>query len=102
MTTSKPEVRPDQERIVKIDAYRAFQAKEGIPVVTGFAVDDLRAVEVKPWARLDCLGTYINLDGTGDTNDAYVAEIEPGKKMAPEKHIFEKTSTCWKDAARRW
>ena len=90
MTTSTPEIRPDQERIVKYDSYRAFQEKEGIPVITGFAVDDLRTVEVKPWARLDCLGTYINLDGAGDTNGAYVAEIEPGKKMAPEKHIFEK------------
>ena len=68
MTTSTPEIRPDQERIVKYDAYRAFQEKEGIPVVTGFAVDDLRTVEVKPWARLECLGTYINLDGAGDTN----------------------------------
>ena len=53
-------------------------------------MDDLRTVEVKPWARLDCLGTYINLDGAGDTNGAYVAEIEPGKRMAPERHIFEK------------
>jgi quercetin dioxygenase-like cupin family protein len=84
------QVRPSAEKIIKHDAYRDFQAKEGIPVITGFAVDDLNTVEVKPWARLNCLGTYINLDGTGDTNDAYVAEIPPGKKMAPEKHIFEK------------
>ena len=90
MTTSTPEARPDFDRIVKYDAYRAFQEKEDIPVITGFAVDDLRTVEVKPWARLDCLGTYINLDGAGDTNDAYVAEIPPGGKMAPERHIFEK------------
>ncbi len=89
MTTAKPELRPDQERIVKVSAYEAFQAKEGIPIVKGFAVQNLRTVEVKPWARLECLGTYINLDGAGRTNDAYVAEIEPGKKMAPEKHLFE-------------
>ena len=90
MTTPNPQVRADQERLMKISAYDAFVASEGIPVITGFAVDDLRAVEVLPWARLDCLGTYINLDGAGATNDAYVAEIEPGKKMAPERHIFEK------------
>ncbi|MCH7654701.1 MAG: cupin domain-containing protein [Chloroflexi bacterium] len=90
MTTSKPELREDQERIVQVGGYAAFQATEGIPIITGFAVDDLRAVEVKPWARLECLGTYINLDGAGNTNDAYVAEIEPGKKMAPERHLFEK------------
>lgn len=90
MATPTPQARPEQERIVRRDAYRAFQAKEGIPVVTGFAVDDLRALELQPWARLDCLGAYINLDGAGDTNDAYVAEIPPGGKMAPERHIFEK------------
>ena len=90
MTTAKPELRPDQERIVRVSAYEAFQVREGIPVITGFAVDDLRTVEVKPWARLECLGTYINLDGAGATNDAYVAEIEPGKQMAPERHVFEK------------
>ena len=90
MTTFNPEARPEQERIVKVDAYRAFQAREGIPVVTGFAVDDLRTLELGDWARLNCRGAYINLDGAGDTNDAYVAEIPPGGKMAPERHIFEK------------
>ena len=87
-TSAKPEI--DHEQIVRVTAYNAFQEREGIPIITGFAVDDLRKVEVKPWARLDCLGTYINLDGTGETNDAYVAEIEPGKRMAPERHLFEK------------
>ena len=90
MTTSKPEVRTDQDRLVKHTAYDEFQASEGIPIVTGFAVQDLRSVEVAPWARLECQGAYINLDGTGGTNDAYVAEIEPGKRMAPERHLFEK------------
>ena len=85
-----PEVTPDQPRLSKISAYEAFVESEGVPNVTGFAVDDLRAVEVKPWARLDCLGAYINLDGNGGTIDAYVAEIPPGGKMAPEKHLFEK------------
>jgi quercetin dioxygenase-like cupin family protein len=89
MTTAKPEIRPDQQKLVKESAYLKFIAREGIPNVTGFAIDDLRSVEVKPWARLECLGTYINLDGTGGTNDAYVAEIEPGKSMTPERHLFE-------------
>ena len=86
----KPEVTADQPRLNKISAYEAFVESEGIPNITGFAVDDLRTVEVKPWARLDCLGAYINLDGNGGTNDAYVAEIPPGGRMAPEKHLFEK------------
>jgi len=31
-------------------AYEAFQEKEGIPSVTGFFIEDLMDVEVKPWA----------------------------------------------------
>jgi quercetin dioxygenase-like cupin family protein len=89
MTSSaRPQI--DHEQIVRVTAYNAFQEREGIPIITGFAVDDLRKVDVEPWARLNCLGTYINLDGTGETNDAYVAVIEPGKRMAPERHLFEK------------
>jgi oxalate decarboxylase/phosphoglucose isomerase-like protein (cupin superfamily) len=88
--SARPEVKEGQQTLTKVSAYDKFIAKEGIPNITGFAVDDVRAVEVKPWARLDCLGTYINLDGTAGTNDAYVAEIPPGGKMAPEKHLFEK------------
>ena len=88
--SQKPEVTDSQPRLMKISAYEAFIESEGVPNVTGFAVNDLRTVEVKPWARLECLGAYINLDGNGGTNDAYVAEIPPGGKMAPEKHLFEK------------
>ena len=88
--SAKPEVTQGQDQLTKISAYDAFIAKEGIPNHTGFAIADLRAVELGPWARLNCLGAYINLDGNAGTNDAYVAEIPPGGKMAPEKHLFEK------------
>ena len=75
--------------IPKIDTYQQFQAEEGIPVVTGFFVEDMETVEVKPWARMGGLGTYINLDGTGGTNDCYVCEIPPGKELNPERHMYE-------------
>ena len=88
--SAKPEVKESQTQLTKISAYDAFIAKEGIPNHTGFAIADLRAVELGPWKRLDCLGAYINLDGNAGTNDAYIAEIPPGGKMAPEKHLFEK------------
>ena len=79
------------EPIPKIDTYLEFQMDEGIPSVKGFFVEDLATVEVKPWARMGGLGTYINLDGTGGTNDCYVCEIPPGKDLNPERHMFEET-----------
>ena len=39
-------------------AYEAFQEKEGIPSVTGFFIEDLMDVEVKPWARMGAPGAW--------------------------------------------
>ena len=38
--------------------YEAFQEKEGIPSLTGFFVEDLMDVEVKPWARMIPTGDW--------------------------------------------
>jgi quercetin dioxygenase-like cupin family protein len=73
----------------KVNTYEAFQRDEGIPVVRGFGVEDLRTIEVRPWARKGGLGTYINLDGTGGTNDAYICEIPPGQATNPGRQLFE-------------
>ncbi len=68
--------------------YEAFQAKEGIPSVTGFFVEDLMEVEVKPWARMGALGSFLNL-GEQQETDAYICEIPPGKHTEPQRHLFE-------------
>jgi oxalate decarboxylase/phosphoglucose isomerase-like protein (cupin superfamily) len=86
MATQAPEA---TEVMQKVNAYEAFQQQEGIPVVRGFGVEDLRTIEVRPWARKGGLGTYINLDGTGGTNDAYVCEIPPGQATNPGRQLFE-------------
>jgi len=77
-------VRPERQ-----DTYREWQEAQGIPVVEGFFIEDVKEVEVKPWALNEGLGALINLDGTGGTNDAYVCEIPPGGKLKPQKHLFE-------------
>ena len=86
MAATAPET---TEVMEKINAYEQYQRNEGIPVVRGFAVEDLRTAEVKPWARRGVLGTFVNLDGTGGTNDAYVLEIPPGKATEPQRQLYE-------------
>src|SRR6476646_9700094 len=76
-------------QLQRVNAYAQFQETEGIPIYRGFSVDDLRTLDVAPWARKGGRGAYINLDGTGGTNDAYVAEIPPGGNLNPEHHMFE-------------
>jgi len=47
--------------------YEAFQEREGIPSVTGFFIEDLMDVEVKPWARMGVLGSFLNLGEQQET-----------------------------------
>jgi quercetin dioxygenase-like cupin family protein len=77
------------EVMEKVNAYEAFKRQEGIPIVRGFAVEDLRTVEVQPWARKGGRGAYISLDGNGGINDAYVLEIPPGQTTHPGRQLYE-------------
>ena len=46
-------------------------------------------MEVAPWDLKGGLAAFINLEGTGETNDGYVCEIPPGKHLKPQKHLYE-------------
>ncbi len=69
--------------------YQQWQEAEGLRVIRGFYVEDLRTVELEPWGRKGGRGVFIDMDGTGGTNGAYVCEIAPGGKLAPQRHLYE-------------
>ncbi|MDP2644417.1 MAG: hypothetical protein Q8P24_05725 [Desulfobacterales bacterium] len=69
-------------------AYESFLAKEALPVIRGYFVEDFRTVQVKPWKRMGALGCYLNLGGQEDT-DVYVCEIPPAGQTTPQRHLFE-------------
>lgn len=73
----------------RIDTYNDWQERQKIPINRGFFIEDLRKVEVAPWEMKGGLGAFINLDGAGGTNDAYVCEIPAGKQLKPQKHLYE-------------
>jgi oxalate decarboxylase/phosphoglucose isomerase-like protein (cupin superfamily) len=79
------------EVISKVNTYEQYQASEGVPKVTGFFVADLNAVDLAPWARKGGRGCFVNLEGTGGTNDGYVMEIAPGGHLNPQRQLFEET-----------
>ena len=78
-----------QEGFSKLTSYEKWLEAEGLPVIRGFHIDDLKHVELAPWQRKGGLGAYVNLEGTGGTNDAYVVEIGPGGSLKPEKYLYE-------------
>jgi gentisate 1,2-dioxygenase len=98
------------ELLPQVKPYDEFLQQEGVPVYTGFAIEDVKTVEVGPWARKGGRGAYINLDGNGGTNDCYVVEIPGGASLAPAHQMFEEliwvvegsgATQVWYDESRK-
>ena len=70
-------------------SYRKWIEAEGIPLVEGFFIEDVKKVPLAPWQRQGGTAARICLEGTGETNDAYIAEIPPGESLKPQRHLFE-------------
>lgn len=79
----------EAQSIVSVEMYKAFQRAEGIPTYGGFFVEDLKKLELGDWPRKGGRGAFINLEGTGGTNDAYLCEIPPARALPPQRHLFE-------------
>jgi hypothetical protein len=81
---SDPGLKPD-----RLDTYKVWQAEQNIPCVRGFFVKDVNEVPVEYWDLKGVPCSFVVLDGTGGTNDAYVCEIPAGGKTKPQKHLYE-------------
>jgi|SRR5579884_1607001 quercetin dioxygenase-like cupin family protein len=94
----------------KVDYYADWQRREGVPIITGFYIEDLKTLELGLWERKGGKGAFVNLEGTGGVNDAHVIEIAPGGKSAPERHLYEEmtyvlsgrgATTVWYDEGEK-
>ncbi len=79
----------DNPNQTNVNPYAEWMKAEGLPIHNGFAVRDLRALEVKPWKRLGVRGAYIDLKGGEGVNDGYVCEIPVNGKTTPQRYLFE-------------
>jgi oxalate decarboxylase/phosphoglucose isomerase-like protein (cupin superfamily) len=85
----------DPDQVVELPSirrptdYDRWLKAEGIPVVEGLYLEDVRAVEVGHWARRGCRGAVARLRGSEDVNDAHIIEIPAGGDVAPERHMYE-------------
>ncbi len=69
--------------------YELWQEGEGIPVVKGLHVQDLKTLPLSFWGRMGASGAFINLLGAGRSCDAYVCEIAPKGQTKPQRHMYE-------------
>jgi len=100
----------DQKRIKSHSedktTYQKWIESQEVPIHNEFSIQNLNKIEVGDWKRLGAKGAFVMLEAVGDTNSAYVLEIEPGKTVKPERHLFEETvyvlsgrgaTTVWND-----
>src|SRR5262252_4367939 len=90
----------------KKSSYQKWIKAEGIALLEGFFIEDIKDVPLKPWERIGGLAVRICLEGTGETDDSYICEIPAGKSLKPQKHLFEEmiyvvsgrgATTVWND-----
>lgn len=70
--------------------YERWTEKEGVPLVRGHGIPDVRHIPFGKWKRLGCEGAYLRLKGLEGLVGAYVGRIAPGGSLQPEKHLYEK------------
>jgi len=71
-----------------IDGYEEWLAREGVPIVSGLAVDLLN-VKTAPWPRLGANAAFVHLEARGDFCSLYICELPPGGSTERQRHIFE-------------
>jgi mannose-6-phosphate isomerase-like protein (cupin superfamily) len=69
--------------------YEEFIEQEGVPIVRGLGVYDVRKLDLTPWRRMGGNGAYLELSGLGNKAGFYVVEIPPRGALNPEKHMYE-------------
>jgi oxalate decarboxylase/phosphoglucose isomerase-like protein (cupin superfamily) len=70
-------------------AYFQWMKRQGIPIVEGYGLEDVREVALAPWARTGGKAAFVNLYGMEGVTGMYVAEIPAGGALEPEKHFYE-------------
>lgn len=90
--------------------YTRWVRAEGLDIISAHFVPNLHTVELKPWPRREGRGVFMNHEASRTTNDCYVCEIPAGKKLAPQRQLFEEmilildgrgSTTVWNDAGQR-
>jgi oxalate decarboxylase/phosphoglucose isomerase-like protein (cupin superfamily) len=94
----------------KSTPYGRWVRDEGLDIISAQYVPDLKTVELKPWARRGGKGVFINHDASRTSNDCYVCEIPAGKKLEPQRQLYEEmvlvlsgrgSTTVWNDSGDR-
>ena len=77
------------KRYARKSAFLEFCEKDGLSVLTGFGIDDLKTAPLKHWERLGGPAAYCHLEGSQGFVGVFIGEIPPGKSLKPFRHMYE-------------
>ena len=80
-----------KEMLASLDrtGYCQWMKSEGVPIVEGFSVADIRELKLGLWRRMGGSGAFVHLYGMEGQTGMYVAEIPSGGALNPERHLYE-------------
>jgi oxalate decarboxylase/phosphoglucose isomerase-like protein (cupin superfamily) len=70
-------------------AYFKWMGRQGIPIIDGYGLEDVREVATAHWPRMGGKAAFLNLYGMEGVTGMYVGEIPAGGALEPEKHFYE-------------
>ncbi len=101
----------DLKASFELTTYSKWMKAEGLAVVEGYGLEDVRDLRLSPWSRLGGKGTFLQLYGMMDgSRGMYVAEIPPGGALEPERHLYEElicifegngATEIWQEGSRK-
>jgi len=80
---AKAAFKPQRTMWSKTFTYDAWMESTGIPIHTGFFIEDLRTVELGWWEERQCMSAFIQLMGQEGVSSTRITEIPPGENTRP-------------------
>ncbi|MGH7875109.1 MAG: hypothetical protein ACREQO_23190 [Candidatus Binatia bacterium] len=78
-----------RKRYDRKSAFLDWCDKDGLSVLTGYGIDDLKTAPLKYWERLGGPAAYCHLEGSQGFVGVLIAQIPAGKSLKPMRHMYE-------------
>lgn len=69
--------------------FTQWMESEGIPVHTGYGVEDVLSLERSDWPRKGGNGAFVQLVGMEGYTGVEIVEVAPGSSLRPERHAYQ-------------
>jgi uncharacterized RmlC-like cupin family protein len=77
------------KRYARKSAFLEFCENDGLSVIGGFGVSDLKTAPLEFWPRMGGAAAYCHLEGSQGFVGVLIGEIPPGKSLKPLRHMYE-------------